>query len=315
MDVICFEKIYDVPTAPDGYWLAARSVANDQSVLFLFVELAGKDDVAETFKQGIGIFPRPKMRTQRGFCLLKVTAGSWDKIELPELDATFPLVDMFPNGKILVVGPRCVWRSKRDYDLNGIAYDPRTGHSSRILLGDGINDVQIDDLGRIWVSYADEGVYGNFGWGKQGPPPFGAAGLVCFSELGQKLWAYPVDAEKTITDCYALNVSGSGAAICFYTEFPICRISSGFELQYWKTNLRGCRELAISENRALLSSQYDDPPDRAHLGNLDKGRFGNPQEVRLVLPDGSGISEGQLLGRGRHLYFFDTSNAYRASLE
>ena len=81
MDVICFEKIYDVPTAPDGYWLAARSVANDQSVLFLFVELAGKDDVAETFKQGIGIFPRPKMRTERRFCLLKVTAGSWDKIE------------------------------------------------------------------------------------------------------------------------------------------------------------------------------------------------------------------------------------------
>ena len=139
MDVICFEKIYDVPIAPDGYRLAARSVANDQSVLFLFVELAGKDDVAETFKQGIGIFPRPKMRTQRRFCLLKITAGSWDKIELPELDATFPLVDMFPNGKILVVGPRCVWRSKRDYDLKRIVDDPRTGHSSRILLGDGIN--------------------------------------------------------------------------------------------------------------------------------------------------------------------------------
>jgi hypothetical protein len=143
MDVICFEKIYDLPTAPDGYWLSARSVANDQSVLFLFVELAGKDDVAETFKQGIGIFPRPKMRTQRRFCLLKVTGG--------------------------IVGQDRVARTRA--------------------------------------------------------------------------------------------------------------------------------------------------PDRSHLGNLDKGRFGKPQEVRLVLPDGSGISEGQLLGRGRHLYFFDTSSAYRASLE
>jgi hypothetical protein len=175
--------------------------------------------------------------------------------------------------------------------------------------------VQIDNLGRIWVSYADEGVYGNFGWGQPGSPPVGAAGLVCFSESGQKLWEYPVDAEDTITDCYALNVSGSAAAICFYTDFPICRISSDFELQYWKTNLRGCHEFAISENKALLSGQYDDPPDRAYLGNLDKGQFGNPQEARLVLPDGSGISEGQLLGRGRYLYFFDTSNAYHASLE
>jgi hypothetical protein len=146
----------------------AKSVANDQSLLFLFVELAGKDEVTETFKLGIGVFPRAKMRTQRRFLLLRVTAGSWDKIELPELDATFPLVDMFPNGKVLVVGPRCVWRSKRDYDLNGIVYDPRTGHSSRILLGDGINGVQVDDLRRIWVSYADEGVYGNFGWGRPG---------------------------------------------------------------------------------------------------------------------------------------------------
>jgi hypothetical protein len=56
MDVICFEKIYDVPTAPNGYWLAARSVANDQSVLFLFVELAGKDDVAETLNRASGFF-------------------------------------------------------------------------------------------------------------------------------------------------------------------------------------------------------------------------------------------------------------------
>ena len=43
--------------------------------------------------------------------------------------------------------------------------------------------MQVDSLGRIWVSYADEGVYGNFGWGQPGPPPVGAAGLVCFRNL------------------------------------------------------------------------------------------------------------------------------------
>ena len=312
MDEIRFQKICDIPVPTDGYSLVAKSVANDQSLLFLFVDPAGIHEVRESFKQGIGIFPRAKMRTQKRFRLLKAMAGSWNTIELPELDVTFPLVDTFPNGKILIVGPRCVWRSKRDYDLNGIIYDPRTGHSSRILLGDGINCAQVDSLGRIWVSYADEGVYGNFGWGQPGPSPVGAAGLVCFSESGTKVWEYPVDAEDSITDCYALNVSGSAAAICFYTDFPICRISSGFELQYWKTSLRGCHEFAISETKVLLSGQYDDPPDRAYLGDLDAGQL-NTQEVRLVLPNGSGIREGQLLGRGRHLYLFDTSNVYRAS--
>jgi|ERR1700730_2707309 hypothetical protein len=127
MDVIRFERICDLPIAPDGYSLVAKSVANDQSLLFLFVELAGKDDVIETFKQGIGVFPRAKMTNQKRFRLLRGTAESWGKIELPELDVTFPLVDIFPNGKVLVVGPRCVWRSKRDYDLNGIVYDPGLG--------------------------------------------------------------------------------------------------------------------------------------------------------------------------------------------
>ena len=134
-----------------------------------------------------------------------------------------------------------------------------------------------------------------------------------FSELGVKLWEYPVDAEDTITDCYALNVSGSVAAVCFYTDFPICRISEDFKREHWKTNLRGCHEFAISETKALLSGQYDDPLDRAYLGNLDAGHL-HPREVRLVLPDGSGITKGHLLGRGRYLHFFDTSSAYRATL-
>jgi hypothetical protein len=315
MDVIRFQRICDIPVASDGYSLVAKSVANDHSLLFLFVEPAGRHEVTETFKKGIGVFPRARMRTHRRFRLLRVTEGSSHAIELPELDVTFPLVDRFPNGKVLISGPRSSWRSKKDYDLNGIIFDPQTGQSLRILLGDGINSVQIDGLGRIWVSYADEGVYGNFGWGQPGPAPIGAAGLVCFSESGAKLWEYPVEAEDTITDCYALNVSGSVAAVCFYTDFPICRVSRDFKLEYWKTNLRGCHEFAISETKALLSGQYDDPPDRAYLGHLEAGRLGNPHEIRLVLPDGTSIPGGQLFGRGTHLYFFDTSSAYRASVD
>ena len=136
----------------------------------------------------------------------------------------------------------------------------------------------------------------------------------CASQNWARSWEYPVDAENTITDCYALNVSGSGAAICFYTDFPICRISSGFELQYWKTNLLGCRELAISETGPFYPINTTTLRTALILEILtrDGSQPGiGPSRIAVRFR----ISEGQLLGRGRHLYFFDTSSAYRASLE
>ena len=60
MDIIRFQKICDIPIPPDGYSLVAKSVANDQSLLFLFVEPTGTHEVTETFRQGIGVFPRQK---------------------------------------------------------------------------------------------------------------------------------------------------------------------------------------------------------------------------------------------------------------
>src|SRR5262249_22084105 len=210
----------------DGYLSVAKSVAGDGSLLFLSIEPTGANAVTQTYTSGIGIFPKTRMSDAKRFRLLIRRADSSPQtIDLPELDLTFPLVDIFPDGKVLVVGPRCAWRGHENYDLNGVIFDPRTAKVSRILLGDGINSAYVDALGRIWVAYADEGIFGNFGWGNPGPTPVGAAGLVCFSEAGEKIWEYPADANCAIDDCYALNVSGSEVALFFYTDFPLCRIS------------------------------------------------------------------------------------------
>jgi hypothetical protein len=132
--------------------------------------------------------------------------------------------------------------------------------------------MRVDSLGRIWVGYFDEGVYGNFGWGGQnGPVPVGAAGLVCFSDSGEKLWEFPQDGDHSIDDCYALNVSGSEAA-AFYTDFPLCKVSRDYELTFRKANLAGCHAFAFSETEALFSGQYGEAPDIAYLGKADADR-------------------------------------------
>jgi hypothetical protein len=178
------------------------------------------------------------------------------------------------------------------------------------LLGDGIENVFVDDRGRIWVSYFDEGIFGNFGWGHPGPAPIGSAGVVCFARNGRKIWELSEADAGSMADCYAMNVSGASAAIYFYTDFPLCKISADFELAFWKTELRGCHTFAISERSVLFSAQYDDRPDTVYFSTLGEGRLNEPVQLTLTLPGGAALPQGKLIGRGRRMYFFDAAGAY-----
>lgn len=298
-----------------GCALVRSAIANDGSVLFLFAEKSAEKYLQETHGGRAGIFPRTRTRLPVQLVLVRTTPETSHVTELPELDLTFPVVDVFPDGRILVAGPRCEWRGQGNFDLNGVIIQPGTGKITRILLGDGISAMQIDDLGRIWVGYFDEGVLGNFGWGRRdAPAQVGAAGLVCFTDAGEKLWEFPADSSYPILDCYALNVSGAEASIFFYTDFPLCRIGADFYCDFRTTGLAGCHALAISETEALLSGQYRDPPDAAYLGKLSADRLADVKRLQMLMPDGSSRSGGHLLARGRSFYHFDDEKVCRFSL-
>lgn len=86
-------------------------------------------------------------------------------------------------------------------------HDARGGMHRTLDLGGASEDLQTTTDGRIWVSYFDEGVFGN-GIGRQG--------LVCFDHEGTPLFRYADYAEQhdlpMIADCYAMNVDQTGAA-------------------------------------------------------------------------------------------------------
>jgi len=156
--------------------------------------------------------------------MIRITSRASHVVELPELDLTFPLVDVFPDGRVLVVAPRCAWRAADDFDLNGAIIEPQTGEVSKILLGDGISTIQIDGLGRIWAGYCDEGVFGNFGWGAlDGPHPVGAAGLVVFRTLARSFGnsrkaAITQSMIATHSTCLAQRPSRSSLQSFLYAE-------------------------------------------------------------------------------------------------
>ena len=315
MQKIEFQKVSNLPVLQDNFSLVSRSVSDSGAGLFLFVESTATEQVTERIDHGSGVFPKTRMGDRKRFALVEMFDNKRRDFELPALDLTFPLVDVFPDGKFLVAGSRSEWRAEGDYDRNGVVFDPTTGAQTEILLGDGIESVAVDSLGRIWVAYFDEGVFGNLGWGHFGPPPVGASGLNCFSDDGEILWSFPDDDEfGAIADCYAMNVQGESAIVSFYTEFPLCRVSGDFERRYWETGLEGCRHLAINESSVLFSGQYNDEPAIGYHAIMGDRKLRKLRQIEFCLPDKTPISSGHWIGRGAEMHFFDESGWYRARL-
>ncbi|WP_460716941.1 hypothetical protein [Microbispora hainanensis] len=151
------------------------------------------------------------------------------------------LAQPLPDGGVLVAGARCRWRNGAA-ECNAAIYDAAGELLREGVLGDGIADVQTTPSGDIWVSYFDEGVYGNFGWGEaDSPAPIGSPGLIRFRSDLDIAWRYPYDSKfGAISDCYALNAVGEEACAYYYTDFPIVRIGAD-AVAGWSTELHGAR--------------------------------------------------------------------------
>lgn len=307
---VVFDKVADVPEQ-NGFSVVSKFVSGNGDGLVLCVASNASEEVTETFESGIGIFPKTRMPEPRIFRLLILTNGRQQVVELPALNVTFPFVDVFPDGRVLVAGSRSQWRASDDFDLNGVVVDPTSGTQHSFLLGDGIEASAVDTLGRVWVSYFDEGIFGNFGWGHPGPEPVGASGLNCFSDRGDVIWSFPLESEAgPISDCYAMNLSEDRVAVYTYTEFNLCRISASFDTEIFKTDLKGCHHFAISDSHVLFTGQYDDEIAIGYFGRLADGRICEVEQVKFGLPGGIDLNAGQFIGRGDKLHLFDEKNWY-----
>jgi len=212
-------------------------------------------------------------------------------------------IQPFPGG-VLLVGARCHWHPEGP-ERNAVALDWNGRELGRFTLGDGIQDVRVARDGTIWVSYFDEGVFGNCGWSHPGPPPIGAAGLVAFSPTGERRFAYDAAAARTdsICDAYAVNVANDGDVwVYFYSEFPIVRIHEG-TYQRWALGVGGARALAIRGDRALLFGDHERPG----LGRVTQlrtdGRAAVVAETTLTGPSGEPLDSARATGIGERLIF------------
>ena len=288
-----------------GFFAACRSIGYGGDAIRLFV----RDEVLKQVfarVQSPGFASFPVSRTVGTYsALVEVTNayGSYE-VELRELSTTFSLIQLLPGERILVVSSRCLRFNDGTHELNAGIYDSNGALQSEFLLGDGIQHVQTDKSGNIWVGYFDEGVYGNFGWGGTGnAAPVGAAGLVCFNSEGKKVWEYQsVPGTDVISDVYALNVFGDEAWAYYYTDFPLIRIKGDRRIQAWTTKTSGARAFAVGHTRVLLFGGYRDDSDSCRLLRLTDTEATLEANASLLLTEGGNIREATVIGRGHILH-------------
>ena len=217
---------------PDGFKTTSISIGFDgDAIRLLTSEGQANALVAREEQPGWASFPKTQTESEYSSIVsVSGPSGSRDT-ELFGLTATFPKIEILPGGETLVVASRCFRNLDSSHEMNAKVYGPDGKQNRGFLLGDGINHIQTDAEGRIWVGYFDEGIFGNFGWQHAGGP-FGAAGLSCFAKSGQKIWDYePPEGFDPIADCYALNVSSSGVWSHYYSDFPIAHINSDWHVR------------------------------------------------------------------------------------
>jgi hypothetical protein len=204
---------------------------------------------------------------------------------------------------VLLAAARCRW-PKSGAEPNAVALDGRGRVRAHFTLGDGIADVRVTPDGTIWVSYYDEGVFGNDGWSPSAPGP--QDGLAAFTARGEPRFAYRPAAAGTdaICDCYALNVSGDDDVwLYFYDEFPIVRIHNG-RYHVWHTHVAGAAALAVRGKRALLLGDYE-RRDRGRVLELGPKGSASVAATRLLVDEaGAPLAPERACGVGANLYCF-----------
>lgn len=304
---LSLNKVADIPVADSGYSLVSQSISNCGQALFLFVENEFNADG-----------PIATMDQFRRFKLIVQSHDEQRAIDLGEHSFAFPVFDIFPDGRIVMASSRCEWRENNDFDLNGKIFDPDGHETITFLAGDGIEALSVDDQSRIFISYFDEGVFGNLGWGSDpGPTGPGAGGLNCFNDQGECIWQFNnIDGEgKFISDCYAMNITGSQTYIYYYSDFELCRIDGNFDRKFWTTRIEGCHHFAINEDGILFSGAYGEAVSRFHWAKLLDGRLSKFEKVTVKLENGELSKNGTTIARRDKVNYFNDQDWFQASID
>ncbi|WP_449540290.1 hypothetical protein [Ferdinandcohnia sp. Marseille-Q9671] len=257
----------------------------------------------ESKLQELDFFERPVPKNDWSIKIIK--DGSIQTIEVKNLPLIPTEVDLFSDGTLLLVQGRCV-KDGTYIERNARRYNPNGQLIDAFTLGDGINDVQIDETDTIWVSYFDEGIFGNFGWEQ----PMGSDGIVAYSMNGERLWGA---GDYGIIDCYALNVvSSKEVYFYYYNDFYLVQLNEMKESIRYRVNRHHepIQQFIIDEKG--LIGQIDTYTLMRYRKNIHS--FDPREKLQLTDEYGKRIM-GPVFMRGSYLYAYGKDGIYKKTFE
>ncbi|MCX5277567.1 hypothetical protein [Streptomyces virginiae] len=227
------------------------------------------------------------------FDALVVSVHPHGDVELTELSAVrarWPRLDRLPDGGFVVAAARA--RRYEDADQVQV-FDAFGGETTSFSIGDAVEHMLVDETGHIWAGHFDEN----------------PAGIRRWSTRGQLRWMSDHAGDAGwIMDCYALNVSGTVAWACPYTDFPLLEIHPDRPdrpdrpMKVRTNTVRGAKAVAVHGGRVAFYGGYGEERDRLAYGELTETSV-DPTEVGLLtLPDGTAPGRRRVVGRGSRIY-------------
>lgn len=293
---------------PDAGNLVAFDVSFDERI---YLVTATKPLDYQTPNDGGAIFPKTQGERPQNYRVYREEDGQFRLLLTIEHDPfNFHHIQPLKDGRFLLVCARSRYRDG-DSEANARIFDSNGECVSSFTIGDGVQDVGVASDGRIWASYFDEGVFGNFGWDQ----PLGRSGLVAWNSRGSQIFEYsPVNGLDRICDCYAMNVSGEDVWIYYYTDFPLVQIRNFRTLNHWDMPISGSDGFAVSDSAALFRGGYNQR-DRYHLISLS-----NP-EPKIVLTfelrdaRGRRIEADRVAGRGESIFLLRDAEVFQLTVQ
>ncbi len=252
----------------------------------------------ETGQWELDFFERPVPKSSWAITLIR--DDSIATVELKNIPLMPTHADLFSDGTLLIVQGRCL-KDGAHAERNARRYNPNGQLIEAFTLGDGINDVQIDDTDTIWVSYFDEGIFGNFGWDE----PMGSAGVVAYTMNGKRLWGA---GDYGISDCYGMNVAGSKEVyFYYYDDFDLVHLDEMREAGRYRVNGR----CPIMGQFLLDKEGMIGQIDMSTLMRYRKNKHSYTAKHKLQLIDENGKRIiGPVFMRGSHLYAYGKDGIY-----
>ncbi len=279
--------------------LVTASVGSDLSPVVL--SLPQEPDYRTVTPSGAS-FAKKRASQPNQFAIHYLVGDDWLRSDLQETTENFHCLQ--PLGQehwLLVRG-----RADGEADRNATVFDMDGRPKWSFHAGDGIQDVQTSEKSEVWISYFDEGVFGD--------SSLGQAGLVCLDQHGNVILRYNDGVGSPyISDCYALNVcSGKEVWLYYYTDFPLIQLLDYRLAGTWQDlPVAGSHSFAVGHDRILFCGGYN-KRDRLFLVALPSMAV---TEIELLDRLGQPLREFRGIGRRSVLHISTAETLYRLDVD